>query len=103
MLLAWLQDNGARHPGTKPRGSSHPGSSSGRGLLQEGELSLAAKRSRFPGTPSVALAKGRGLVTLADVMVTWVVTDVEGSTRLWEENAPAMAEAVELHNKVRGV
>ena len=64
-------------------------------------LSVRAKLSRFPGMPSVALSKGRGVLALSDIMVTWVVTDVEGSTRLWEQDAAAMAQAVELHNQVR--
>ena len=61
---------------------------------------MSAKRSRFPGMPSVALNKGRGMLALSDILVTWVVTDVEGSTRLWEQDPTAMAEAVELHNQV---
>jgi hypothetical protein len=33
-----------------------------------------------------------------------VVTDVEGSTQLWEWDAEVMGEAVELHNSViRGI
>ncbi|KIZ06080.1 hypothetical protein MNEG_1873 [Monoraphidium neglectum] len=33
-------------------------------------------------------------------MVTWVVTDVEGSTQLWEWDADVMDDAVERHNKI---
>lgn len=35
-------------------------------------------------------------------MVTWVVTDVEGSTQLWEWDAAVMDDAVERHNQVAG-
>lgn len=37
-----------------------------------GEMSMVAKRSRFPGTPSIALAKGRGVISVSEVLVTWV-------------------------------
>ena len=46
--------------------------------------------------------RGAGMVSASDVMVTWVVTDVEGSTQLWEWDPQVMADAVERHNKVRG-
>eukprot|EP00879_Flechtneria_rotunda_P021599 GHRR01022766.1.p1 GENE.GHRR01022766.1~~GHRR01022766.1.p1 ORF type:complete len:422 (+),score=112.17 GHRR01022766.1:186-1451(+) len=65
-----------------------------------GELTMQAKRSRFPGTPSIALTKGRGVLAVSDVMVTWVVTDVEGSTQLWEWNPAVMGAAVEQHNVI---
>eukprot|EP00775_Hariotina_reticulata_P012225 gene12225-12363_t len=61
---------------------------------------LLAKKSRFPGLPSVALAQGRGMLAVADVIVTWVVTDVVGSTQLWEWNAAVMNQAIEQHNQV---
>ena len=35
-------------------------------------MTMAAKRSRFPGTPSIALAKGRGVIAVSEVLVTWV-------------------------------
>ncbi len=63
---------------------------------------LAAKLSRFPGTPSIALGRGEGVLSVADVMVTWVVTDVEGSTQLWEWDAAVMDDCVERHNEVGG-
>lgn len=44
-----------------------------------GELSMTAKRSRFPGTPSIALAKGRGVIAVSDVLVTWVSNKTTGS------------------------
>lgn len=65
------------------------------------ELELRQKRSRFPGTPSMALRDGRGVLTLTDVLVTWVFTDIEGSTQLWEWDAEVMDQAVEEHNQVR--
>lgn len=37
-----------------------------------GEMTMVAKRSRFPGTPSIALAKGRGVLAVSEVLVTWV-------------------------------
>ena len=33
--------------------------------------------------------------------MTWVVTDVEGSTLLWEWAPDVMSKAIELHNAVR--
>jgi hypothetical protein len=63
---------------------------------------LLAKKSRFPGLPTVALAQGRGMLAVSDVTVTWVVTDVVGSTQLWEWNAAVMNQAIEQHNQVRG-
>lgn len=35
---------------------------------------MARKRSKVPGTPGVALQNGRGVLSLSDVMVTWVVS-----------------------------
>ncbi|GBF89534.1 adenylate cyclase [Raphidocelis subcapitata] len=61
---------------------------------------LAVKLSRFPGTPSIALGRGEGVLSVSDVMVTWAVTDVEGSTQLWEWDAAVMDDAVERHNQV---
>jgi len=61
---------------------------------------LATKLSRFPGTPSIALGRGEGVLSVADVMVTWVVTDVEGSTQLWEWDAAVMDDCVERHNQL---
>lgn len=37
-----------------------------------GELTMVAKRSRFPGTPSIALAPGKGVLAVSEVLVTWV-------------------------------
>src|SRR5205809_1742731 len=31
-------------------------------------------------------------------LLTFLITDIEGSTRLWEEQAPAMAGALALHD-----
>jgi hypothetical protein len=43
---------------------------------------------------------GEGVLSVQDVMVTWVVTDVEGSTQLWEWDAGVMDDCVERHNTV---
>lgn len=45
---------------------------------------MRRKRSKVPGTPGVVLQNGRGVLSLSDVIVTWVVTDVAASTQLWE-------------------
>jgi hypothetical protein len=50
------------------------------------EAEIQRKRGKVPGTPGVALQDGKGLVALAEVMVTWVCTDVADSTGLWEWN-----------------
>ncbi|KAF8064653.1 CYR1 [Scenedesmus sp. PABB004] len=84
----------------RARGRRRTARDAGAAGAAAGELSLAAKRSRFPGTPSIALARGRSVVTASDAMVTWVVTDVEGSTLLWEWDAGVMGAAVEAHNAV---
>jgi hypothetical protein len=55
-------------------------------LVRAKEAEIERKRGRVPGTPGVALQDGQGLVALADIMVTWVCTDVANSTRLWEWN-----------------
>lgn len=55
-------------------------------LVRRKQAELARKRARIPGTPGVALMSGRGLLSLSDVMVTWVFTDVASSTALWEWN-----------------
>ncbi len=39
-------------------------------------------------------------VKIPQGIVTIVVTDVEGSTKLWEQDASAMKEALDLHDKV---
>lgn len=70
-------------------------------LARKKSALLTAKQGRFPGTPSIALSKGKGVLALSDVLVTWVVTDVEGSTQLWEWEPAVMDEAIELHNQVR--
>ena len=56
------------------------------------------KRRRLPGMPEVALEDGQGMLALSDVMVSWVFTDVAGSTRLWEWDPEAMDRAIDLHN-----
>ena len=50
--------------------------------------------------PPPTQGRGEGVLSVSDVMVTWVVTDVEGSTQLWEWDAAVMADAVERHNTV---
>ena len=55
--------------------------------------------------PDVALGEdGRGTLNMADVLVTWVFTDVAGSTKLWEYDSEAMDAAINLHNEcIRGL
>jgi hypothetical protein len=43
-------------------------------LVRRKEAEMARKRSKVPGTPGVALQNGRGVLSLSDVMVTWVVS-----------------------------
>ncbi|GLI69538.1 hypothetical protein VaNZ11_014183 [Volvox africanus] len=69
-------------------------------LVQRKEAEMARKRSKVPGTPGVALQNGRGLLSLSDVMVTWVVTDVAASTQLWEWKPDVMDRAIDRHNTV---
>jgi hypothetical protein len=63
--LRWLR-HGARM-GVHTVSSSVPGS-----IDPQFGQTLAAKRSRFPGTPSISLASGQGMLSLSDIMVTWV-------------------------------
>lgn len=58
-------------------------------MVRAKEAELERKRGKVPGTPGTALQDGQGLVALADIMVTWVCTDVANSTRLWEWNPGA--------------
>lgn len=44
------------------------------------------------------MQNGRGVLASADVMVTWVCTDVADSTQLWEWDNDAMDRAIDLHN-----
>eukprot|EP00798_Chlamydomonas_sp_ICE-L_P013869 gene13869-19794_t len=67
-------------------------------FIKQRERMRQQKRSRIPGTPSVALANGTGILSLSDVMVTWVFTDVADSTKLWEWNPNVMDGAIDLHN-----
>ncbi|GIL74902.1 hypothetical protein Vretifemale_4726, partial [Volvox reticuliferus] len=69
-------------------------------LVQRKEAEMARKRSKVPGTPGVALQNGRGLLSMSDVMVTWVVTDVAASTQLWEWKPDVMDRAIDRHNTV---
>jgi class 3 adenylate cyclase len=57
------------------------------------------KRQRLPGMPDVTLEDGQqGTLAWSDVMVTWVFTDVAGSTLLWECDPDSMDRAIYLHN-----
>ena len=47
----------------------------------------------------MALHDGRGLLPQAEVMVTWVFTDVADSTRLWEWDPLVMDRSIDLHNQ----
>ncbi|GLC47090.1 hypothetical protein PLESTM_002024900 [Pleodorina starrii] len=67
-------------------------------LVRRKEAEMARKRSKVPGTPGVVLQNGRGVLSLSDVMVTWVVTDVAASTQLWEWKPDVMDRAIDLHN-----
>ncbi|KAG2425877.1 hypothetical protein HYH02_014940 [Chlamydomonas schloesseri] len=67
-------------------------------LVRRKEAEMARKRSKVPGTPGVALQNGRGVLSLSDVMVTWVVTDVAASTQLWEWKPDVMDRAIDMHN-----
>lgn len=67
-------------------------------MIRSKEDELQRKRGKVPGTPGVALQNGRGVLSSADVMVTWVCTDVADSTQLWEWDNDAMDRAIDLHN-----
>jgi hypothetical protein len=49
---------------------------------------------------SESFAGGRGGADLPAGMVTFLLTDIEGSTRLWESVPEAMEAALELHNRL---
>jgi class 3 adenylate cyclase len=68
-------------------------------MIKSKEQALKQKHNKVPGTPGVALRNGWGVLSLADVMVTWVFTDVADSTRLWEWNPGIMDRAIDVHNQ----
>ncbi len=47
-------------------------------MVKSTEKKMEWKRRRMPGMPDVALQDGHGTLSMADVMVTWVFTDVAG-------------------------
>ncbi|GAX81540.1 hypothetical protein CEUSTIGMA_g8968.t1 [Chlamydomonas eustigma] len=49
-----------------------------RKLLKKKVQRMDWKRKRMPGMPDIALQDGQGTLAMADVMVTWVFTDVSG-------------------------
>ena len=55
----------------------------------------------FPGVPSAAdLWEGVGVAELPSGTVTFLFTDLEGSTRLWEEHPDAMRAALARHDEI---
>jgi DNA-binding SARP family transcriptional activator len=64
-------------------------------LAQSPGLQLA---SAEPGRDAVAHGPADGPVGLPTGVVTFLLTDVEGSTRLWEADGDAMAAALEFHD-----
>src|SRR5262245_42612090 len=65
------------------------------GLLSESFAGAAAGAERSPDAPGEAGAAGLPAGT-----VTFLLTDIEGSTRLWESAPEAMEEALERHNQL---
>lgn len=64
------------------------------------EEKMEHKRRRIPGMPGVALVNGRGIVPDTDPLVTWVFSDVAGSTKLWEDYPDDMSKAIDMHNSM---
>jgi hypothetical protein len=54
-------------------------------LVRAKQQQMEIKRRRVPAAPEVALQDGLGMLPAENVLVTWVFTDVAGSTKLWED------------------
>lgn len=70
--------------------SDGPSAEAAAAAAANGEMTLMAKRSRFPGTPSIALAKGRGVLAVSEVLVTWVSSHVFTTTAAITHRHPTL-------------
>src|SRR4249919_1082751 len=52
------------------------------------------------GSEQVATLRGPATASLPQGVVTFLLTDVEGSSRLWEADAAAMRAAMSLHDEL---
>ena len=48
---------------------------------------------------TVAISEANGLAAVTDTTQTFLFTDIEASTRLWEEHPTAMPDALERHDR----
>jgi predicted ATPase/class 3 adenylate cyclase/DNA-binding winged helix-turn-helix (wHTH) protein len=66
-------------------------------LAQDSSLALAERQQEPPAAPVAADA---GAAELPTGVVTFLLTDIEGSSSLWEADADAMAASLELHDEL---
>src|SRR5262245_42231934 len=68
--------------------------------LREREAAVLAQDDSLSVEPPAPAVRDEAPVDLPSGVVTFLLTDIEGSTALWEANPEAMAASLELHDEL---